>query len=142
MLYIMCFHKCNCGTTVLYRIANHKRSMVAHNDSLKLCSDHDLPIWLLKKRHALRRNLGEDQYVLVVVVDQFSIDLKIVKTIITPYHPSANGQVQRMNRTILQIIRCFIQGQQEVWDQHLGTVGIRSTVYRQIGTRGLLVIWS
>ena len=49
--------------------------------------------------------------------------LKIVKTIITPYHPSANGQVQRMNRTILQIIRCFIQGQQEVWDQHLGTVG-------------------
>ena len=39
--------------------------------------------------------------------------LKIVKTRTTPYRPSANGQVERMNRTILQILRCFIQGQQE-----------------------------
>ena len=59
--------------------------------------------------------------------------LKIVKTRTTPYRPSANGQVERMNRTILQILRCFIQGQQEDWDQHLATVGmaIRSTVNRQ-----------
>ena len=27
--------------------------MVAHHDSLKLCSDRDLPIWLLRKRHGL-----------------------------------------------------------------------------------------
>ena len=40
-----------------------------------------------------------------------------------------------MNRTILQILRCFIQGQQEDWDLHLATVGmaIRSTVNRQTG---------
>ena len=31
--------------------------MVAHHDSLKLCSDRDLPIWLLRKRHELT---GED----------------------------------------------------------------------------------
>ena len=31
--------------------------MVAHHDSLKLCSDRDLPIWLLRKRHKLK---GED----------------------------------------------------------------------------------
>ena len=31
--------------------------MVAHHDSLKLCSDRDLPIWLLRKRHELA---GED----------------------------------------------------------------------------------
>ena len=30
--------------SVLYRIANRKRSMFAHHDSLKLCSDRDLPI--------------------------------------------------------------------------------------------------
>ena len=61
--------------------------------------------------------------------------LKIVKTRTTPYRPSANGQVERMNRTILQILRCFIQGQQEDWDLHLATVGmaIRSTVNRQTG---------
>ena len=44
-------------SSVLYRIANRKRSMVAHHDSLKLCSARDLPIWLLRKRHELK---GED----------------------------------------------------------------------------------
>ena len=51
--------------------------------------------------------------------------LKIVKTRTTPYRPSANGQVERMNRTILQKLRCFIQGQQEDWDPHLVTVHCR-----------------
>ena len=36
-------------SSVLYR----KRPMVAHHDSLKLCSDRDLSIWLLMKRHEL-----------------------------------------------------------------------------------------
>ena len=44
-------------SSVLYRIANRKRSMVVHHDSLKLCSDGDLLIWLLRKRHELT---GED----------------------------------------------------------------------------------
>ena len=61
--------------------------------------------------------------------------LKMVKTRTTPFRPSANGQVERMNHTILQILRCFIQGQQEDWDIRLATVGmaIRSTVNRQTG---------
>ena len=45
---------------VLYRIANRERYMVAHHDSLKLCSDRDLPIWLLRKRHEMTGTLGED----------------------------------------------------------------------------------
>ena len=40
-------------SSALYRIDNRKRSMVSHHDSLKLCSDRDLPIWLLRKRHEL-----------------------------------------------------------------------------------------
>ena len=61
--------------------------------------------------------------------------LNIVKTRNTPYHPSANGQLEHMNHTILQIVRCFIRGQQEDWDLHLATVGmaISSTVNRQTG---------
>ena len=61
--------------------------------------------------------------------------LKIVMTRTTPYRQSANGQVERMNRTILQILRCFIRGQQEDWDLHFATVymAIRSTVNRQTG---------
>ena len=50
--------------------------------------------------------------------------LKIVKMRTTPYRPSANGQVKRMNRTILQILRYFIRGLQEDWDLHLATVGM------------------
>ena len=51
--------------------------------------------------------------------------LKIVKTRTTPYRRSTeNGQVERIKRTILQILRCFIQGQQEDWDLHLATVGM------------------
>ena len=46
-------------SSVLFRFANRKRSMVSHHDSLKLCSDRDLPIWLLRKRHELTRTLGE-----------------------------------------------------------------------------------
>ena len=37
-------------SSVVYRIANRKRSRVAHHDSLKLSSDRDSPIWLLRKR--------------------------------------------------------------------------------------------
>ena len=61
--------------------------------------------------------------------------LKIVKMRTTPCRPSTNGQVERMNCTILQILLCFIQGKQEYWDLHLATVGmaIRSTVNRQTG---------
>ena len=47
-------------SSVLYCIVNRKRSMVAHHDSLKLCSDRDLPIWLQRKRHELTWTLGED----------------------------------------------------------------------------------
>ena len=70
--------------------------------------------------------------------------LKIVKTMTTSYRPGANGQVDRMNRTILQILRCFIRGQQEDCDLHLDTVGmvIRSTVNRQTGfTPNFLMLW-
>ena len=34
--------------------------MVAHHVSLKLRSDRDLPIWLLRKRHELRETPWED----------------------------------------------------------------------------------
>ena len=33
--------------------------MVSHHNSLKLCSDRDLPIWLLRKRHELRETRGK-----------------------------------------------------------------------------------
>ena len=51
-----------------------------------------------------------------------------------PYRPSANGQVVRSNRTILQLLRCYAKEQNQ-WDKCLPQIGaaIRATVHRQTG---------
>lgn len=45
--------------------------------------------------------------------------LQITKTRTTPYHPSSNGQVERYNRVLLQMIRCYIEGKVRNWDVDL-----------------------
>jgi hypothetical protein len=61
--------------------------------------------------------------------------LGIAKKRTTPYHPSANGQVERANRTILQMIRCTIEGGQAHWDDRLQQLigAMRCTVNRSTG---------
>ena len=61
--------------------------------------------------------------------------LEITKTRTTPYRPQANGQVERFNRTIMQILRCFIRDYHEDWDVYIPLVAgaIRSTVNRSTG---------
>ena len=61
--------------------------------------------------------------------------LEIGKTRTTSYRPSANGQVERYNRSITQIIKCCIRNRQERWDDFVGiAVGaIRATVNRSTG---------
>jgi transposase InsO family protein len=61
--------------------------------------------------------------------------LQIAKTRTTPYHPSANGQVERYNRTVLQMIRCTLDGDQHNWDDQLPLLmsALRSTVNRTTG---------
>lgn len=41
--------------------------------------------------------------------------LGATQTRTTPYHPASNGQVERFNRSLLQMIRCFINRDQTVW---------------------------
>ena len=43
--------------------------------------------------------------------------LKITKTRTTPYHPSSNGQVERYNRTLLQMIRCYVDKEHSEWEK-------------------------
>ena len=44
---------------------------------------------------------------------------RIAKTRTTPYHPSGNGQAERYNRLLLQMIRCFRRAREKTWDKDL-----------------------
>ncbi|XP_048757672.2 uncharacterized protein LOC125667991 [Ostrea edulis] len=56
--------------------------------------------------------------------------LKIHKARTTPYRPSANGQVERYNRTLMDAVRCYIDKAQNSWDIHLAQIAgaLRSSV--------------
>lgn len=61
--------------------------------------------------------------------------LHIEKTKTTPYRPSANGQVERFNRTLMDAVRCFVSKSQTDWDEYLPQLAsaIRSSVNRMTG---------
>ena len=61
--------------------------------------------------------------------------LHIHKTRTTPYRPSANGQVERMNRCLMDAVRCFVNKSQKDWDVYLSQIAgaLRSSVNRNTG---------
>ena len=61
--------------------------------------------------------------------------LRIHKSRTTPYRPSANGQAERYNRSLMDAIRCFIGKSQNQWDLHLQQIAgaLRSSVNRSTG---------
>ena len=61
--------------------------------------------------------------------------LDVTKTRTTPYRPCSNGQVERYNRTLLQIMRCYLNENVANWDKDLEilTGAIRSLPNRQSG---------
>ena len=46
--------------------------------------------------------------------------LEIRKTRTTPAHPLCNGQVERLNSTLLKMIKIYLKGEETNWDKHLG----------------------
>ncbi len=61
--------------------------------------------------------------------------LHIRKTRTSPHHPQCNGQCERFNRTLLGMVRAYLQGQQESWDLHLShlTAAYRATPHESTG---------
>lgn len=61
--------------------------------------------------------------------------LHIHKARTTPYRPSANGQVERFNRTLMDAVRCFLDKSQNQWDLHVQQIAgaIRASVNRSTG---------
>ena len=46
--------------------------------------------------------------------------LEIRKTRTSARNPRANGQVERFNRTLMQMVRAYLTGEQDDWDRNLG----------------------
>nr|XP_045589319.1 uncharacterized protein LOC123751269 [Procambarus clarkii] len=61
--------------------------------------------------------------------------MHIHKARTTAYRPSANGQVERYNRTIMDALRCYASSQHDSWDTYIQHIAgaIRSSVNRQTG---------
>ena len=61
--------------------------------------------------------------------------LGIHKARTTPYRPSANGQVERYNRTLMDAVRCYVGKVQGDWDEHLPQIAgaLRSAKVRSTG---------
>lgn len=59
----------------------------------------------------------------------------VTQTRTTPYHPASNGQVERFNLSLLQMIRCYINRDQTVWDEQLPLLlaAYRSTSHQSTG---------
>ena len=69
--------------------------------------------------------------------------LDIAKTRTTPFRPSANGQAERVNRVLLDSIRCFVSKTPTNWDECLPRItgALRSAVNRSTGyTANMLML--
>ena len=61
--------------------------------------------------------------------------LSISKSQTTSYHPEGNGQVERVNRTIVQLLRVHVRGNERDWDKALPLVMMtyRTALHRSTG---------
>ena len=57
------------------------------------------------------------------------------KTRTTPRNPKSNGMVERFNRTLIRLIRCYLINEDDEWDVHLKclTAAYRSTPQESTG---------
>jgi hypothetical protein len=62
-------------------------------------------------------------------------NLKIEKLRSSPYHPMANGEVERQNKTLKSMLACYVNNNHTDWDQYLQPVAFayNTTVHSTTG---------
>ncbi|CAF1071831.1 unnamed protein product [Brachionus calyciflorus] len=76
---------------------------------------------LVITRHSAPGKLLSDQgrQFLAALVKEVCEYMKIKKLSTTPYHPECNGQTERFNKTICQILSTYCNDHQSDWDEYL-----------------------
>ena len=67
---------------------------------------------------SIRNTYWSRKKTLMVNCDLVCDLLQIFKTRTTAHRPCSNGPVEHYNRTLLQLIRCFLKSNQTLWDEH------------------------
>ena len=68
--------------------------------------------------------------------------LGVTQTRTTPYHPASNGQVERFNQSLLQMIRCYTEKNRSILDEQLSLLlaAYRSTPHQSTGVSSNLMM--
>ena len=107
------------------------RSITAYNLAVAFCTH-----WVFKygpPRYLLCDNA---QYFTAKFFQAVCRHLGIENRFVTTYHPQANGQVERYNRTLVAMLRNYVNDHQNDWDQYAEalTYAYNNHVHRSTGT--------
>ena len=75
-------------------------------------------------RHGIPRRLSSDQGPEFVnnLIRRLGERLNVTFGQTTPYHPQANGVVERLNQTLIDSLRTFVYDRVGTWDEHIDSV--------------------
>ena len=89
------------------------RSITAYNLAVAFCTH-----WIFKYGPPRYLVLDNAQYFTAKFFQAVCRHLGIIHKFVTTYHPQANGQVERYNRTLAAMLRSYVNDHQDDWDQY------------------------
>lgn len=110
----------------IFPVSDQTASTCAHKILTEVISRYGCPIDLHSDQG---RNYESDLFKALCNM------LEIRKTRTAPRNPKCNGQVERFNRTLLNMIKAYLKDEQTDWDLHLGCLAgaYRATVHESTG---------